>query len=102
MNPAKAIAFSPGEEEPLARYHFQVRTRSHVLADEGLDLVSQDEARAEAARRVGDLLKEHAGLLWLEQDWHMDVTDETGLILFIIQVSALNAPSTSKGRAAKP
>lgn len=82
----------------MARYHFQVRTSSHVLIHDGVDLASLDDARIEAARRIGELLKEHAGLLWIEQDWRMDVTDQTGLILF----SALNAPSTSKGAPGRP
>ena len=78
----------------MARYHFQVRTESHVALTEVAELEGMDEARIEAARRVGDLLNEHAKQLWADQDWRMDVTDQRGLILFTIQVSAMDAAAT--------
>jgi hypothetical protein len=78
----------------LARYHFQVRTESHVALAETADLQGAQEARVEAARRIGALLDEHAHQLWADEDWRMDVTDETGLILFTIQVSALDSAAT--------
>jgi hypothetical protein len=59
------------------------------------DLADNDEARVEAAKRVGTLLHDHAGRLWADEDWQMDVTDERGLILFVIFVQALRAPATS-------
>ena len=80
-------------------FHFQVRTESHVLLTEAIDLADSDQARVEAARRVGDLLKEHAGRLWQDEDWRMDVTDDTGLILFVLQVSAMKAPATQSHTA---
>ena len=46
------------------------------------DLSSSDEARVEAARRIGLLLHTHARKLWADEDWQMDVTDDTRLILF--------------------
>jgi hypothetical protein len=65
-------------EGRVPRYHFQVRTDTHVIISEGIDLPKADDARLEASRRVGDLLKEHAGKLWKDQDWRMDVTNDTG------------------------
>ena len=76
-------------------FHFQVRTESHVLLTEGAELRGLDEARIEAARRVGDLLKEHAGQIWTDEDWRMDVTNGSGLILFVLSVSALKTSATS-------
>jgi hypothetical protein len=83
----------------VPRYHFQVRTETHVLITEGAELAGTDEARIEAARRIGKLLTEHAGRLWVDEDWRMDVTDEAGLILFIIQVSAMNSAASGRGKA---
>jgi hypothetical protein len=51
--------------------------------------------RIELARFVGDLLKEHAELIWEDQDWRVDVTDDTGLILFAMEISATDAPATA-------
>jgi hypothetical protein len=79
-------------------FHFQVRTPSHVLLTEGADFKGFDQARIEAARRVGDLLKKHAGQVWTDEEWQMDVTDEKGLILFVLHVAASKTPATSSVR----
>ena len=76
-------------------YHFEVRTPSHVMITEGTELANSSAARVEAAKRIGELLHDHAGQIWVDQDWQMDVTDESGLILYVINVSAMRAPATS-------
>jgi hypothetical protein len=71
----------------MPRYHFQVRTDIHVMLSEVVELAKTDDARIEASRRIGELLKDHAGKIGADQDWRMDVTDDVGLILFVIQYS---------------
>ena len=66
------------------------------MLSEVVDLPKADDARLEASRRVGELLKEHAGKIWQDQDWRMDVTDDVGLILFVIQVSALRSAAMAR------
>ncbi len=56
------------------------------------------EAREEASRRIGQLLLEHAGQLWIDEEWQMDITDDNGLILFVIRVAVLKSPATSEFR----
>ena len=75
-------------------YKFEVRTETHVMTTEGADLSDSTAARVEAAKRVGSLLQDHAGQLWTDQDWQMDVTDESGLILYVITVSAMRTSAT--------
>jgi hypothetical protein len=75
-------------------YHFQVRTESHVALSETAELEGLEAARIEAAKRIGTLLNEHARQLWVDEDWRMDVTDDTGLILFAIHVSVSDAAAT--------
>jgi hypothetical protein len=82
----------------MPRFHFVVRTRSHVLLSDSVDLQDLESARIEAACRVGDLLKTHAGAIWEDKEWQMDVTDSTGLILFVIQVSAMKTAATASSR----
>lgn len=77
------------------KFHFQVRTESHVLLTEGIELATIDEARIEAARRVGRLLHDHADQLWTDEDWRMDVTDDKGLILFVLTISAMRSSATT-------
>jgi hypothetical protein len=76
------------------RIHFQVRTGTHVMLTEVADFSDTDEARVEAARRIGLLLHAHAGKLWVDEDWQMDVTDEHGLVLFVINISAMRSSAT--------
>ncbi|MGY2904566.1 hypothetical protein ACVWVY_003587 [Bradyrhizobium sp. URHC0002] len=64
------------------------------METEFADLSNSDEARVEAAKRIGLLLHAHAGALWVDEDWQMDVTDEKGLILFVINVSAMRSSAT--------
>lgn len=52
--------------------------------------------RVELARFVGEMLREHAEKIWEDQDWRVDVTDEAGLILFVMRISASNTAATMK------
>ena len=79
----------------MARYFFQVRTETHVMHSDGVELEDLEAARVEAAVQIGALLQEHAAQLWVDEDWQMDVTNEQGLILFIIQVSAMKTAATA-------
>lgn len=78
----------------MACFHFVVRTETHVLLSDSIELVSLKTARTEAAKRVGDLLKTHAEAIWVDKEWQMDVTDASGLILFVINVSAMKSSAT--------
>ena len=80
-------------------YHFEVRTETHVMHTEGADLPDSTAARVEASCRIGTLLREHASQLWVDQDWQMDVTDASGLILYVIHVSAIKTAATQSERS---
>jgi hypothetical protein len=69
-----------------------------VTAAEVAELRDSEEARVEAAKRIGLLLHAHAGKLWVDEDWQMDVTDDAGLILFVINVAAMSSAATSDPR----
>lgn len=77
-------------------YNFQLRSETHVMLTEGIELADSTAARVEASRRIGALLAEHAGQLWVDQHWQMDVTDEIGLILYVIQIWASDTAATQK------
>jgi hypothetical protein len=65
------------------------------MVTEGIELSDDAAARIEASCRIGELLRKHAGQIWIDQDWRMDVTDQNGLILYVIEVSAMKAPAGS-------
>ena len=44
------------------------------------------------------MLKDEASSFWSGEDWKMDVTDPTGLILFTLVFAAFDAPCVAKRR----
>jgi hypothetical protein len=53
------------------------------------------------ARFVGKLLKDHADLIWADQDWQVNVTNDEGLILYVLRISA-NETSAAIGTIPRP
>lgn len=79
----------------MARYNIELRTESHVSEALVVDSANLTQLRIEVAMFVGDLLKEHAQQIWVDEDWRVDVTDEHGLILYVMHVSAIQAPAVA-------
>lgn len=79
----------------MAHYNFEVRTETHVLHTQGMELATNDAARVESAKRIGALILDHAAELWVDEHWHMDVTNEDGLILYTIYLAAIKAAATA-------
>lgn len=69
-------------------YHIELRTADQVwetLVVERDDLAA---LRLEMARFVGELLRDHAHKVWADKDWRMDVTDDAGRILYVMNIAA--------------
>jgi hypothetical protein len=81
-------------------YIINLRTRSHIADMAEVDCESTEDLRIEVARFVSELLRDHAVALWVDQDWQVDVTDHTGLILYVVHLSAYASPLASKSNAA--
>ncbi|MHA6722574.1 DUF6894 family protein [Sphingomonas sp. RS2018] len=79
----------------MATFHINVRTGSHIATTLTVDKADHAELRLEMARFVGELLTKHAAQIWADEDWQVDVSDETGLILYAMQVSASKTPATA-------
>lgn len=75
-------------------YHINVRTESHIATSVEVDRDDLKALRIEMARFVGELLRDHAELIWADQDWRIDVTDEAGLILYVIDIGASDTAAT--------
>lgn len=78
----------------MPRYNIEVRTASHVATSVPIEAADLTALRIELAKLVGELLKDHAMQIWVDEDWRVDVTDESGLILFVMEVSASNTAAT--------
>jgi hypothetical protein len=76
-------------------YNLNVRTESHIATTVVVERANLNEVRLEMARFVGELLKDHAAVLWSDEEWQVDVTNGAGLILYVIHVSASETSATA-------
>jgi hypothetical protein len=82
----------------LPKYHINVRTESHIASAVTVEHDSHTDLRVEMAKFAGELLKDHADLIWTDEDWQIDVSDEAGLILYVLHISAMRTSATNGGR----
>ncbi|MBC7985946.1 MAG: hypothetical protein H7X93_04655 [Sphingomonadaceae bacterium] len=80
----------------MPHYNIELRTHDRVwdtVATETDDLTA---LRIEMAQFVGELLKDHAAKIWEDGDWRVDVTDDSGLILYVMRIGATDSPVTMR------
>ena len=63
-------------------YHFNIYDSRSTLDTDGTDLASALHAQLEAVRLAGRIPHDEAKHVMLADEWRMEVTDPTGLILF--------------------
>ena len=85
----------------MPRYHIALRTETHVRETLEIDRDDLTALRIELAAFVGEMLKDHANEIWIDQDWRVDVTDDNGLILYAMQISATDSAATMFYRPAR-
>ena len=82
----------------MAKYNLEIRTQSRVWETLGIESEDHTAVRIEVARFVGELLKDHARQIWVYEDCRVDVTDETGLILFVMHLFVTNMAAMAPPR----
>lgn len=75
------------------RYFFNQFDGQFKADDEGLELSTINEARLEAVRYAGEVMKDHPTLVWTGQDFRVEVTDGKQLLLFMVIVVGVDAPA---------
>lgn len=75
-------------------YHFNMYDGEHYPDTLGHELPDLAAARVEAVRFIGAHLTDDAERFWDGDEWKLEVTDSTGLILFCLTFMAINAAST--------
>jgi hypothetical protein len=75
----------------MAEYHINIRTESHIADTLTVEKDDLTELRLELARFVGELLETHADQIWVDEVWQIDVTDEAGLIIYVMNIAASEA-----------
>ena len=77
----------------MPRYYFHIHDGVSMIDDEGTELAGWTEAKIEAIRLAGSVIKDEAKHIALGEDWRIEVTDERGLILFRFDFVSLTAPA---------
>ena len=80
----------------MPRFHFNVYDGVSFVDREGQELAGWDEARLEAIRQSGDIIKNEAKRIALGEDWRMEITDERGLVLFRLDFTIVASAATSR------
>ena len=88
----------PGSRSLMPRYFFHVRDGSSSPDDVGTELANWHEARIEAVRFAGEVIRDHAHRIALSQDWHIEVTDEHQIMLFRLDLITTDSPALADRR----
>lgn len=78
----------------MARYKIELRTQNRVWDSLPVEAEDHTALRIEVAQFVGQVLKDHAAEIWADEDWRVDVTDDTGLILYVMHLMVTNSAAT--------
>ena len=78
----------------MPHYNINLRTTSSIAVSWPVERDDLTALRVELAHFVGEMLKDHANQIWSDEDWRVDVADETGLILYVMHVSASETAAT--------
>lgn len=76
----------------MPRYHFNICDGVCLPDANGTELPDWQAARLEAVRRAGEILKDAPQSVALGEDWRIEVTDSTGLILFQMTFLMVESP----------
>jgi hypothetical protein len=77
----------------VPRFYFHTEDGRPLRDREGVELPDLAAARREAARALGEMLKERADEFWSDGLLRMAVSDADGLTLFLVEVTATTAPA---------
>jgi hypothetical protein len=79
----------------MAKYTINLRTESHIAGATHVEMATLTDLRVEMAKFVGEVLKDHAALIWVDEEWKVEAADAQGLILYSMYVSAFRSAATS-------
>ena len=82
----------------MSLYNIELRTQDRVWETLVVEKEDVTELRIEVAKFVGELLRDHAAKIWVDEDWRVDVTDSKGLILFVMHLNVTNSAASAPMR----
>jgi hypothetical protein len=78
---------------PLFYFHTQTDTRS--TDEEGVELAGPIEARREAIRTCGEIMRDAPEVFWGSRPWSVVVTNSVGLVLWEIYMDGVSSAAAS-------
>lgn len=72
----------------VTRYFFNILDGTATRDLDGTDLPDIYVAQAEAIRLAGEILRDMGGRFWNDAEWRLEVSDESGQVLFVLRFSA--------------
>ena len=81
----------------MPRYVFHTADGWRARDKDGTELPDRQAARVEAIRYTGAVMLENPGVLWDGRDFRIEVTDETGTLLFTVIRGAGDASPAGQG-----
>ncbi|MBP2495365.1 hypothetical protein ABID82_002302 [Methylobacterium sp. PvP062] len=81
----------------MPRFYFNVHDGKSGLDVVGTELPDIPTARIEAVRLAGEILRDEAPHIVLDNDWRLEVTNHRGLVLFQMAVLLIESPVLSQG-----
>jgi hypothetical protein len=70
----------------MPRYFFHSQTDTRHTNTDGMELAGPVEARREAIRTCGEMMRDAPEGFWGSRPWHVTVTDASGLVLWEIMM----------------
>lgn len=77
----------------MPRYFFKTEDGQVHRDQDGTELSGLSAARVHAIRYAGDVMSNEPDVLWDGNEFHVEVSDEKGALLFTIICHAQNAPA---------
>ncbi len=78
----------------MRRYFFHTEDGRPCRDHEGTPLPDDRSARNEAITVLAELVKEDPETFWKDETFKLTVTDEAGLILYVLDLSAVASPAS--------
>jgi hypothetical protein len=70
----------------MQRFYFHMQTLTRTTDEEGMEMLSPMEARRQAIRTCGEMMRDCPEGFWGSRPWTVTVTDAAGLVLWEVSM----------------
>lgn len=92
----RATAITQAAYQDMQTFTFECDAAPDGLTTWSCEVESVRAAQVQAVQTIGAMLSDHGEAFWLKEGASMTVSDEAGLVLFRLDLSAVIAPALLK------